>query len=82
MMRQTIFLVHTFNISKGARLKANAPIACNWSEVARRTAERLALNNVGVVAFSMTSDPEIGDYDDEPMVFWLLSYRSLTRGLE
>jgi hypothetical protein len=30
----------------------------------------------------MTSDPETGDYDDEPMVFWLLSYRSLTRGLE
>jgi hypothetical protein len=28
------------------------------------------LNNAGVVAFSMTSDPETGDYDDEPMVFF------------
>jgi hypothetical protein len=70
MMRQTTFLVQAFNISKGTRLKANAPIACSSSEGARRTAERLALNNAGVVAFSMTSDPETGDYDDEPMVFF------------
>ena len=81
-MRQTTFLVQAFKYFEGARLKTNAPIACNPSEGARRTAERLALNNAGVVAFSMTSDPETGDYDDEPMVFWLLSYRSLTRGLE
>ena len=70
MMRQTIFLVQAFNISKGTRLKANAPIACSSSEGARRTAERLALNNAGVIAFSMASDPETGDYDDEPMVFF------------
>ena len=70
MMRQTTFLVQAFNISKGARLKANAAIACSSSEGARRTAERLALNNAGVVAFSMTSDTETGDYDDEPMVFF------------
>ena len=70
MTRQTTFLVQAFNIAKGARLKANAPIACNSTEGARRTAERLALNNAGVVAFSMTSDPETGDCDDEPMVFF------------
>jgi hypothetical protein len=70
MMRQTTFLVQAFNISKGARLRANAPIACSTSEGARRTAESFALNNADVVAFSMTSDPETGDYDDEPMVFF------------
>jgi hypothetical protein len=26
--------------------------------------------NLGVVAFSMTADPENGDYDDEPTVFF------------
>ena len=41
-------------------------MACNSSEGARRTAERLALNNAGVIAFSMTSDPETGDYDGDP----------------
>jgi hypothetical protein len=62
--------------------KANAPIACNSLEGARRTAESLALNNAGVVVVSMTSNPETGDYDDEPTVFWLPRYRSLPRGLE
>ena len=81
-MRQTTFLVQHSNISKDARLKANAAMAFNSSEGERRTAVRLALNNSGVVAFSMTSGPETGDYDDEPMVFWLLRYQSLTGGLE
>jgi hypothetical protein len=57
-------------MSKGAHLKANAPIACSSAEGARRTAEGLALNNLGVVAFSMTADPDSGDYDDEPTVFF------------
>jgi len=70
MTRQTSFLVQAFNISKGTRLKANAPVACSSAEGARRTAERLALNNLGVVAFSVTADPETGDCDDEPTVFF------------
>jgi hypothetical protein len=28
------------------------------------------LSKLGVVAFSSTGDPEIGDYDDEPTVFF------------
>ena len=35
-----------------------------------RTAERLALTKLGVVAFSSTGDAEMGDYDDEPTVFF------------
>ena len=48
---------------------ANASITFNSSEGSRQTPERIALNSAGVVAFSMTSDPETGDYDDEPMCF-------------
>ena len=70
MASETTFLVQAFNISKGEHLKATAPITCRSAEGARRTAERLALNNAGVVAFSMTSDTETGYYDDEPMVFF------------
>jgi hypothetical protein len=70
MTRQTTFLVQAFNSSKGAGLKANAPVACRSAESARRTAERLALNNLGVVGFSVTADPETGDYDDQPTVFF------------
>jgi hypothetical protein len=37
---------------------------------ARRTAERLALSYLGIVAFSVTADPETGDYDGQPTVFF------------
>lgn len=85
MTRQTTFLVQAFNISKDARLKANESVACSPAEGARRKAERLALNNLGVDALSrhlflgsrasakhrrVTADPETGDYDDEPTVFF------------
>lgn len=70
MARETFFQVQAFNASKGGGLKANAPVACGSVEGARRTAERLALSHVGVIAFSTTADSETGDYDDEPAVFF------------
>jgi hypothetical protein len=70
MASETVFLVQAFNISKGEHLKATAPITCRSAEGARRTAERLALSNAGVVAFSMVSDSDTGDYDDQPTVFF------------
>jgi hypothetical protein len=70
MTRQTTLLVQAFNISKHTRLKANAPVTCSSAEGARRTAERPALNNLDTVAFSVTADPEAGDNNDEPTVFF------------
>jgi hypothetical protein len=70
MARETIYFVQAFNAGKGGHLKSDAPIACKSAEGALRTAERLALNKFGVVAFSSTGDPEMGDYDDEPTVFF------------
>ena len=70
MTRVTTFLVQTFDNSKGAPLKPDAPVSCRSLEGARRTAERLSLSHMGVVAFSVTSDPETGDYDDQPTIFY------------
>ncbi|MDR3468027.1 MAG: hypothetical protein P4M07_19005 [Xanthobacteraceae bacterium] len=70
MARETIYLVQAFNAGKGGQLKADTPIPCRSVEGARRTAERLALSKAGVVAFSSTGDAEMGDYDDEPTVFF------------
>ena len=70
MTRVTTFLVQTFDNSKGARLKPDAPVACRSADGARRTAERLSLSHIGVVAFSVPSDPETGDYDDQPTIFY------------
>jgi hypothetical protein len=58
MARETIYFVQAFNAGKGGHLKSDAPIACKSAEGALRTAERLALNKLGVVAFSSTGDPE------------------------
>jgi hypothetical protein len=66
----TTFLVQAFNNDKCGHLKASAPVACRSADAARSTAERLSLNNLGVVAFSATSDSETGDYDDQPTVFF------------
>jgi hypothetical protein len=70
MVRETNYFVQAFNAGKGGELKADAPIACKSASGALRTAERLALSKLGVVAFSSTGDAEMGDYDDEPTVIF------------
>jgi hypothetical protein len=70
MTRETIYFVQAFNAGRGGNLKADAPIACKTETSALRTAERLAPNKLGVVAFSSSGDPEMGDYDDEPTVIF------------
>ena len=52
MTRETIYIVQGFNAGKSGSLKADKPIACKSANGAVRTAERLALSRVGVVAFS------------------------------
>jgi len=70
MARETSYFVQTFNAGRGGGLKADAPIACKTGAGAIRAAERLALSKVGVIAFSSSGDPEVGDYDDEPTVIF------------
>jgi len=69
MTRESTFLVQAFN-SKGGRLKPNPPVACKSADGARGTAERLSLCHVGVIAFTVASDPDTGDYDDRPTIFY------------
>jgi phage tail sheath gpL-like len=70
MARQTSYFVQSFDAGRGGNLKADAPITCKSATGAVRTAERLASSKAGVVAFSSTGDPEMGDYDDEPVVIF------------
>jgi len=70
MARETAYIVQAFDAGKGGRLKPDSPTACKSATVALRMAERLALSKLAVVAFSSTGDPEVGDYDDEPTVFF------------
>jgi hypothetical protein len=72
MVRVTSYFVQAFaaGTSWGQTLKADAPIACKTEASALRTAGRLASSKLGVVAFSSTGDPELGDYDDAPAVIF------------
>jgi len=70
MARETSYLVQAFEAGRGGNLKAGAPIACKTESGALRTAERLALSKMGVIAFSSTGAPEMGDYDDKPTVIF------------
>lgn len=63
-------MVQAFNAGKGGTLKPDSPIVCKSESGALRTAERRALGKFGVVAFSSSGDPEMGDNDDEPTVFF------------
>jgi hypothetical protein len=70
MTRETVYLVQAYTLGKRARLNADTPIRCKSPERARRTAERLATTKAGVVAFSTSGDADLGEYDDEPVVFF------------
>jgi hypothetical protein len=70
MTIDTTFVVQAFNNGKDGRLCAKARVACGSADGARRTAERLSLSHVGVVAFSIRSDPDTGDHDDQPTIFY------------
>jgi hypothetical protein len=70
MARETVYLVQAYTQGKRARLSADPPIRCKSPEAALKTGERLSSSKAGVVAFSTSGDPELGEYDDEPVVFF------------
>jgi hypothetical protein len=70
MARETIYVVQAFETGKGTRLIAVAPIRCKSPDAARRRAESLVPAKSGVVAFSTSGDPELGDYDEEPTIIF------------
>ncbi len=67
MARLTTYLVQAFIAGKGTSLKADKPLACKSAEEAQRKAERMAPVKLGVVAYAMTGDADLGDYDDTPV---------------
>lgn len=62
MARITYFVVMAFDGSEKGRLIACEPISPQTASAARRIAERLSQEKAGVVAFSRTGDPDLGDW--------------------
>ena len=66
MPQETVFIVQAYVSGRGDDLKAEPQVGCQNADEARRKAERLANHRVGVVAFSVSADTELGDYDETP----------------
>jgi hypothetical protein len=70
MPRETVHLLQAYVAGRGKALKAEPTVGCKDAEEARRKAERLAPNRLGVVAYSISADTEMGDYDETPTVLF------------
>ena len=70
MPRETVHIVQTYVAGRGRGLKADQPVGCKDAAEAARKAERLAPVREGVIAYSVSADVEMGDYDDNPVVLF------------
>jgi hypothetical protein len=70
MATETVYIVQAYVQGKGSALRAEAQVGCKGAEEARRKAERLAPLRLGVVAFSVSADTEMGDYDEHPTIIF------------
>ncbi len=68
MASETLHIVQAYVAGRNGALTAESPVGCKDAEEARRKAERLAGNRLGVAAYSITADEEAGDYDDTPQI--------------
>jgi hypothetical protein len=70
MATETVFIVQSYVAGRGKALKAEPQVGCKSADEARRKGERLAPLRLGVVAFSVSADTEMGDYDETPTILF------------
>jgi hypothetical protein len=64
MAPKTFYVVQSFIRGKRGGLKAEQPIQAPSESAAILRAERIAESKAGVLVFSQTGDPEMGDFDE------------------
>ena len=70
MATETVYIIQSYVQGRGKSLRAEPQVGCKDAEEARRKAERLAPLRLGVVAFAVSADTEMGDYDEEPTIIF------------
>ncbi|WEK58360.1 MAG: hypothetical protein P0Y52_02130 [Candidatus Brevundimonas phytovorans] len=70
MATETVHIVQAYVQAKNGVVRAEPQIGCKDAEEARRKAERLAPLRHGVVAFTVSADTELGDYDEEAEILF------------
>jgi hypothetical protein len=61
---ETFYVVQPFSRGKRGGLKAEQPIQAPSQSAAILRAERIAESKAGVLVFSQSGDPEMGDFDE------------------
>lgn len=64
MAAVTYFVVLAFDETEKGRFVPREPLTPQSADAARRAAQRLATEVMGVVAFSRTGDPDLGNWAD------------------
>ncbi len=67
MAREIAFIVQSFGAGRGQALTADRPVPCKSAE-ARAAWRSACRDQIGVVAYSMAGDAELGEYDDQPAI--------------
>lgn len=70
MATETVHIVQAYVQAKNGAVRAEPQVGCKDAEEARRKAERLAPLRHGVVAFTVSADTELGDYDEEATILF------------
>lgn len=70
MATETLYILQSYVAGRGKALRAEPPVSCKTADEAIRRAGRLAPARLGVVAFAVTADVEVGDYDDNPVILF------------
>ena len=69
MPKITFYVVQAFEMNDDGELVAHEPQSCSSASLAKRTAETLAKDAAGVIAWSRDGDPDIGEYGNPTILF-------------
>ncbi len=70
MPHETVHIVQGYAAGRGKALQAEQPIGCKDAAEAVRKAERLAPIREGVIAYTVSADVEMGEYDETPTLLF------------
>lgn len=69
MARITLYVLQLFS-ETDAGLVAEEPHECRSAAEAISKAELFAVGKAGVIAWSKSGDPDIGEWDDDPVILF------------
>jgi hypothetical protein len=70
MASETLYIMQAYVAGAGGALRAEPQVGCKSPEEAVRKAERLAPVRLGVVAYAVTADVDLGDYGEGPTILF------------